>query len=992
MSIDTAVGLQDDKQVEEMRAKYGQNALTPPERDPWWKEFLDKFNDLTIQILLIAAVVSLAMTAVDKYYIGNQEASFYDSFGIFFAVFLATTVGFLSERKSAKEFELLNEVKEDITVKVTRGGEFRTVGIKDLVVGDVINVDLGDKIPADGVIFDSQNLCIDEAMLTGESVPAEKHNFTGEDLAEAAEEARVSKGTMISDGHGRVIVTAVGDKTKMGGIADTMANSGTSEEETPLKQKLARLAKQISVVGIVSALFIFVVMCCEDLYHASNITAAMAQNGAGTVAMLVCIALVLGGLVSELLFKRFLASMDVELESIGSRLFAALPMVVGSFVFSSCVWGLLNELTRQPALELLQQMLTAFMVAVTIIVVAVPEGLPMMVTISLALNMMKMSKENCLVRRLIASETIGSATVICTDKTGTLTENKMTPVWFFCGMKTFDREHAKEIVSVPEWESMKLNMAVNTGAQLELKEGKLVGIGNPTDCALVQFLHGMEIDYKKLREDYPRRWQLDYNSQRKRSVSVVEVNGKETCFIKGAPERILEACSFVSVNGQLEPIEKHMEAINKAIFEASDQALRVIGFSEKLPSQCSKADGDECMKCGQRVFIGMVGIVDPLRKEVPAAVHQCSISGIDVKMITGDALPTAKAIARGAGILKKDGLFMTSKEFNEIPDDELPEKAKKLQVLARSTPMDKHRLVQALHKVGAVVAMTGDGTNDAPALKAADVGLSMGITGTEVAKEASDIVLVDDNFTSILTGVWWGRTLYQNIQRFLQFQLSVNVVALMAAFLGPLVGCDLPLTVVQLLWVNIIMDTFAALALSTDPPRKNTMNQKPVSRDANIITPAMAVNMGIVGLFQLGVLYWVLLSDQFVEGNLNGTPEESILKLTVFFTTFVMFQFWNIFNCRNLRHDEAPWSLMLENKYFMGIVAFIFVGQVLMVQTGGPVAKVFRTTPLDFVWWCKIMALTFSVVPVSYIARLLSHSLGYETKIVESEEETPAAE
>lgn len=987
LRIDPAIGLKDEQQVQEMRAKYGANALTPPQRDPWWKLLLEKFNDLTIQILLIAALISLAMAGIERYVLGNQEASFYDSIGIFLAVFLATGVGYLSEQKSAREFELLNEVKEDISVKVVRGGVFQTVGIKDLVVGDVIRVDMGDKVPADGVIIDTQGIYIDEAMLTGESVPAEKKAFTGSNLQEAEEDNRVAKGTMITDGHAQVIVTAVGDATKMGEIARKLAESDAEtggEEETPLKQKLARLAKLISVVGISSATVIFVVMGVEALIKSQIMGILSQQGGVGLISGLILVSLVLGVILSETLLKKFLASMDVELKHPALRVASAIPMIVGSFVFLACMWAFFTPGLRDVAMPLLRHLLLAFVVSVTIIVVAVPEGLPMMVTVSLALNMRKMATQKCLVRRLIASETIGSATVICTDKTGTLTENKMTPVWFFMDMKTFQGDDLAQVTKCAEWADVERNIAVNSGAQLEQKEGKWVGVGNPTECALIQFLHSQKIDFQGLRQRFPKVWQLGYNSERKRSVAVIQLEGQDVAYIKGAPERILAGCSLVSIGGQVEPIEKYRAAIEAGIMEASNQALRVIAFSQTKPTACADAKAREELENGERIFMGMVGIADPLRKEVPDAVKRCATAGIDVKMITGDALPTARAIATGAGILKPGGLILTSKEFNEISDADLPAKAQELQVLARSTPMDKYRLVQALHKMGDVVAMTGDGTNDAPALKAADVGLSMGITGTEVAKEASDIVLVDDNFTSILTGVWWGRTLYQNIQRFIQFQLSVNVVALLAAFLGPLVGYDLPLTVPQLLWVNIIMDTFAALALSTDPPRESTMHQKPISREAHIITPAMAINMGVVGVFQLCVLYWILMTDSFVEGDANT----NLIKQTVFFTTFVMFQFWNIFNCRTLRHDEWPWTKLFENYSFLGIVAVIFVGQVLLVSIGGPIGEIFRTTRISWEEWLKILALTFSVVPVSYLARLIAYWTGCETKLVEAPSET----
>ncbi|MBQ7529325.1 calcium-translocating P-type ATPase, PMCA-type, partial [bacterium] len=753
----------------------------------------------------------------------------------------------------------------------------------------------------------------------------------------------------------------------------------------PLKQKLARLAQQISIAGISAAILIFVIMGIEETIKAKELLAALSLNQGMAIGMTVG-ALILGFILMKSALTKFFSSMDVELDNVWKQLAGVIPMAIASFMLFLCIWGFTDVGLRPHAMVLMRELLTAFMVAVTIIVVAVPEGLPMMVTICLALNMMKMAKQNCLVRRLIASETIGSATVICTDKTGTLTENKMTPVWFFMGMHKFTGDETSKVTTIPEWETISRGICVNSEAQLEEKDGALVGVGNATECALLKFLNANKIDYRTIREKFARAWQLDYNSQRKRSIAVINVDDQDICYIKGAPERIVAACTHISVNGELRPIEDYRKDIEDGILEASNQALRVIAFSQKISDKGQKFEYTEDGCCNNQVFLGMVGIIDPLRKEVPGAVANCHKAGIEVKMITGDALPTARAIAKGAGILTEGGLIMTSQEFNEISEEDLPEKAQKLQVLARSTPMDKYKIVQALHKVGAVVAMTGDGTNDAPALKAADVGLSMGITGTEVAKEASDIVLVDDNFKSILTGVWWGRTLYQNIQRFLQFQLTVNVVALLAAFIGPIVGCDLPLTVPQLLWVNIIMDTFAALALSTDPPRANTMDRKPISREAHLITPAIGLNLVLMGIYQLIVLYIILLGDI-----VQGDPATNITKQTVFFTVFVLFQFWNIFNCRALRSDESIFTGLVENKAFIGIVTAIFVGQVLMVSIGGPVGEIFRTEPLSARMWLNVLLLTFSVIPVGWLIRMICHWSGVEDKVIESKEEAEEA-
>lgn len=978
IDVDPSVGLT-NHQVEKMRQKYGRNVLSPPLRDPWWKQFLQKFDDPTIKILLGAAIISLIMTAVSKYLLNVHESSFIDSIGIFIAVALATVVGFLSERKSEKEFELLNDVKESIDIKVIRDGEMHTIPISDIVVGDIVRLDMGDKIPADGVIIGSLHLAIDESLLTGESIPAEKVPL-GENIAveNAADEVRVSRGTMVADGHGVCVVTAVGDATKMGEIARALTerqddDGKSSEDETPLKQKLSVLAKQISVAGVSAATLIFTIMAINSSLKSQLMVELFQQRTVLTIVIIISI--ILGILLMKKVIQPFFASMDMEMTSLKLQALMVIPMAVASFVLVSGIWGVLTNPVL--AIALLNSLLIAFVIAVTVIVVAVPEGLPMMVTVSLALNMMKMAKENCLVRKLIASETIGSATVICTDKTGTLTQNKMSPVWFYIGMKAFQIKEGKSIFDTPEWDRIIRNIAINSEAQLEKKEGRVLGVGNPTECALLMLLHERGVSYQDLRELHPKSWQVDYNSERKMSVAVVEEHKKISCYIKGAPERILESCTHVSINGKLEPIEKYKGTIFKALQSASEQSLRVIAFGEKIPNgdKCHNGDVQGCLSCGMRVFIGMVGIADPLREEVPGAVDTCRKAGIDVKMITGDAMSTAKVIALQAGILKSGDLVMTSDEFHKISDKELDDVANNLKVLARSTPMDKLRLVQALHHRGEVVAMTGDGTNDAPALKVADVGLSMGKSGTEVAKEASDIVLVDDNFKSIVTGVWWGRTLYQNIQRFLQFQLSVNVVALVSALIGPLLGVPLPLTVTQLLWINIIMDTFAALALSTDPPRPNTMMQKPISRDAHIITPAMTITILISSLYQVAILYLVLFTGWLAPNKETNSTE----ALTVFFTVFVMFQFWHKFNCRALRHDDSPFQLLYKNKMFLIIVTSITVVQIIMVQIGGPIGKIFRTIPLHLDQWLWILGLTATILPVSWLSRQIAYWVGAES-------------
>jgi Ca2+-transporting ATPase len=926
----------DTNQVRQSVEKYGRNTLTPPPRVPWWSQLLEKFEDPTIRILLAAAIVSILMTLIEKFVLHHENASFIDSIGIFLAVALATLAGFFSELKSAREFDLLNKVKEDIRAKVLRNGQMTEISINDIVVGDIVHLDLGDKIPADGVVLDALGLLIDQSVMTGESVPVEKNAVNFETFNTDSleidqienEESFAYRGTMISDGHGQIIVTNVGDRTRLGQIA-TNLGSTESENETPLTQKLAVLAKQISVVGMTCAVLIFVVMAFFTFWnwHSNH----------------------------------------------------------GDIFF------------------LLRGLLTCFVVAVTVIVVAVPEGLPMMVTVSLALNMMKMAKENCLIRKLVASETIGSATVICSDKTGTLTQNQMTVTWIFAGLKEIN--NYETIKTLPEQETLVDLISANSEASLNIQQGKIEGIGNPTECALLRLLHEIGIDYREHRNKDPRIWELSHNSARKMSITAIERNNKQLIYAKGAPERLLNACSHVMVNGQREPIESYLPVIQSALTKAQNQALRVIAFTEKqyelqqfesvqknIPESFQKENAEHFTDYCDNTLYALIGITDPIRPEVPHAVTICRNAGVDVKMITGDAEPTAVAIARQAGILSetfildkfeteinRGEIVLTSEELSQLSDEKLVEVIPHLRVLARSTPMDKLRLVKAMHQQGEVVAMTGDGTNDAPALKFADVGISMGVAGTEVAKEASDIVLMDDNFKSIVTGIWWGRTLYQNIQKFLQFQLSVNVVALTCALLGPLLGVPLPLTVPQLLWINIIMDTFAAIALSTDPPRERSMKQKPIKREASIITPSMGITILCCGIYQVLILGIVLYYGLFLENgkvfqfNVNPREPENIQALTIFFTTFVMFQFWNIFNCRSLRYDESPFSLLLKNRLFLLIVGLIIVMQIGMVQMSGywEIGQIFRTESLSALQWFKIMSLTITIIPFAWFVRIL---------------------
>ncbi|MCE1245445.1 MAG: calcium-translocating P-type ATPase, PMCA-type [Firmicutes bacterium] len=872
-------------QVSESKRLYGENKLTPPKRTSLLIMFLSKFKDPTIILLCFAAVVSIVIGII-------KDGNFFEGIGIIIAIILATGVAFYSEYKSAKEFDILNEIKEE-RAKVIRDGQFHTIPVNELVVGDVVRVELGDKIPSDGRIASVRSLYIDQSLLTGESRTVEKEVYPSKEKSDSAFEVdHVYRGTVVSDGSAIYVTTAVGDKTELGKIATSLATQ--EQAQTPLQEKLEVLSKQIGIVGMTVGIIIFLSLIVQSVYMEKSLTFTWTPDNLNTIVHF-------------------------------------------------------------------------FMIAVTIVVVAVPEGLPLMVTMSLAFNMRKMAKSNCLVKQIEASETIGAMTVVCSDKTGTLTQNQMTAVWFYFGGKIYSKENVDEIKNNHEFRSMLWNSAVNSTAELEFESnGKPKPVGNATEAALLGLLHELGMDYRQLREEADVIKQVPFSSSRKRMITLMKKDGKYICLEKGAPTILIKECSHIMINDVPQPIENYMESIEKAMKEASSKAYRVLAFSRREMNHLCNQKTECCDDTtADHVLTGLVAISDPLRPDVDKAVETCHNAGIDVKMVTGDDIDTATAIAKECKILKNDDdIVLSSWDFEKLSDEELLDKAPRIKVLARSAPLDKLRLVKALQERKQTVGVTGDGTNDAPALRQADVGISMGKAGTEVAMEASNIVLLDDNFKSIVNGILWGRTIHENIQRLILFQLTVNFVALTVAFLGPFIGLEekLPLTVIQLLWVNIIMDTFAALALSAEPPRPETMNEKPRSRTEHIITPSMAFNISAVGLFQA-----VMLLALFRFNFLGGTTK--VEHLTILFTTFVMFQVWNEFNCRAIKPGESPFRGLSGNKMFLIIVGIIVVLQIVMVNIGG---AIFRTVPLDLITWLKITAFTAIIIPVGYVTRMMA--------------------
>ena len=814
--------------IHDMRERYGKNELTPPQRTPLWRQFLSKFNDPIIRILLVAVFISAMVSII-------EGGSLIDTIGIILAVLLATSISFVTEYRSNREFEALNAMREDTGIKVIRDDRAATIPMRDLVVGDLVILEAGDVVPADGYLLVASNVEVDESAFTGESEP----------LGKIVEDT-VLKGTLVTAGRGRMIVGATGNATRMGRIAAELAEG--SRPETPLQLKLRRLAALVSKFGYLMAGLIIVTLLVQGLF---------------------------------------------------TGVFAESPVVIVRYVLDS------------------------FMFAVIIIVVSVPEGLPVSVTVSLALTMRKMTRASSLVRRLIACETVGSVTVICTDKTGTLTMNQMDVV--ASSVEYPDSEPG--IPTSPKgW--VTLNAAVNSTAELESRESRLVTVGNSTEAALLRWLYRAGLSYKELRSLHPPVSQDLFDSNRKQMSTVVTLEGRSFLLVKGAPEIVAKRCTP-------SPVLSHIHTL-------ASRAMRTLAFAhaELLP------DGSDPRSL---TWDGYVGIRDEVRPDVPDAVRTCNDAGITVKMVTGDSPETATAIARETGILSTGSVLLGS-EFRSLPEDERGEAARRLDVMARSEPSDKLLLVQALQGEGEVVAVTGDGTNDAPALRHADVGLAMGIAGTEVAREASDIILLDDSFPTIKNAVWWGRALFENIQRFLIFQLTINISAAMLSFLAPVLGYPPPFTIIQLLWINIVMDSLAALALCSEAPHPALMNRRPVPRDDPVITPYMLRAILITAsVYVLIGMIVVLFGLPFME-----SPEQ---QATAFFAAFVVAQVWNGINCRGINGIMPPF--FKGNPAFFGIMAGIVVIQILIVQYGG---SLFSTVPLSASQWVLIILCTAPVL------------------------------
>ena len=919
-----------DEQVRESRAKNGVNILTPPEKEPLWKQFLGKFTDPLIIILLIAGFLSVGISLYEYIGLGKDWETFFEPIGIFVAVFLATGIAFIFELKADKEFAILNQVNDDELVEVIRNGNATTIPKKDIVVGDIVILTTGAEIPADGTLLEAVSLNVDESSLTGEPVCHKSVREDDFDKNATYPTNRVLRGTKVMEGHGIFRVEAVGDKTENGKVFE--AAQIDNSVRTPLNEQLDGLADIITKVSYVFAALIIVGKLVVYFDWAP-----------------IAFTLIIPTAIFFYLVIRKFDNWKWHAITVSIIAYFVILMAMVIFFF--------NTLTPDKHVaDLITYTLDTLMIAVTLIVVAVPEGLPMAVTLSLAYSMQRMLKTNNLVRKMHACETMGAATVICTDKTGTLTQNQMQVYdTNFYGLDN------RKLGSDDESKLLEEGIAVNSTASLDHSDpNALTVLGNPTEGALLLWLNKNGIDYRELREDTEVVSELSFSTERKYMATVVNsslLKGKRILYVKGAPEIVVSLCKQIENNVAKSDIDKHL-------LNYQNQAMRTLGFAYQI------LDGDgEVFKDGKVVadnltFEGIVAISDPVRKDVPAAVKECMDAGINVKIVTGDTPGTAKEIGRQIGLWTDkdtDRNIITGPEFAKLSDDELDKRVLDLKIISRARPMDKKRLVESLQRNNQVVAVTGDGTNDAPALKAAHVGLSMG-DGTSVAKEASDITIIDNSFSSIGKAVMWGRSLYQNIQRFLLFQLTVNVAACFIVLFGAFMGTQSPLTVTQMLWVNLIMDTFAAMALASLPPSESVMKDKPRDRKAFILNKNMCENIvGVGGFFFLLLLVLLYVFEHsditrltdLLHVRLGASDGLTPYELTLFFTIFVMTHFFYLFCARAFETNRS--ALHFKGcEGLLAIATIIFAGQIAMVEIPG-LQKFFNVVSLKFLDWVIII-------------------------------------
>ena len=838
------------EQVEKSRSTYGTNSFVRQSHESLAKRIWDASTEPMLVMLIFAAIITLAVN-ITRYFTGG-EYNFLECVGIFAAIALSVVIT-ITEGKSAKAFEALNKINEDTLIKVIRNGGPQLITQKEIVVGDIIMIETGDKIVADGRLFSSNDLSVDESALTGESLPVKKDaEFVCQKSTPVAERANMLySGCFVSAGNGQMLVTGVGNDTEFGQIAQEL--SSIEKTTTPLQEKLDKLGKQITVLGASAAAIVFAI---EVLQFVMN--------------------------------------------------------------------GQLN----------LDTVSDAFITSIVLIVAAVPEGLPTIVAVSLALNIIKMSKENALVKKMIACETIGCVNIICSDKTGTLTENRMTVQKIYTGGELIDPEQLKD-------EMLLKNYCINSNANISEEDGSWSFIGNPTEGSLLAAAAKAGVDYQELRQAADIVRVFPFSSQNKDMSTIVRENGKEILYVKGNPEKIISLCTGIS--------EEEKEKNFHLMEEFQNKAGRLLAFAHKeLEGQYNDEEQDEVEQ--ELIYDGFVVISDPLSPDVYESIRNCRSAGIEVKMLTGDNIRTARAIANELHMLDDDHIAVEAADIEKLTDEELKEALKKIQVIARSTPLVKMRVVKLLKEQGNVVAVTGDGINDAPAIKHADVGIAMGIAGTDVTKEASDMVLLDDSFSTIIKAVQWGRGIYENFKRFIQFQLTVNVSSVVVVICSILAGFSAPFTALELLWINIIMDGPPALTLGLEPIRPDLLKHKPTRRNENIISKKMLLRIFVNGIF-ISVIFML----QHFKNFLGAAPEE---EATVLFTLFVLFQLFNAFNCREL--DDTPmFKNLLKNKLMLGVFLLVLILQGIITQFG---AAVFETVPLSAAMWGKMLLTAFTVI------------------------------
>lgn len=839
------------EQVEKSRSTYGTNSFVRRSHESLAKRIWDASTEPMLVMLIFAAIITLAVN-ITRYFTGG-EYNFLECVGIFAAIALSVVITIITEGKSAKAFEALNKINEDTLIKVIRNGEPQLITQKEIVVGDIIMIETGDKIVADGRLLSSNDLSVDESALTGESLPVKKDaEFVCQKSTPVAERANMLySGCFVSAGNGQMLVTGVGNDTEFGQIAQEL--SSIEKTTTPLQEKLDKLGKQITVLGASAAAIVFAI---EVLQFVMN--------------------------------------------------------------------GQLN----------LDTVSDAFITSIVLIVAAVPEGLPTIVAVSLALNIIKMSKENALVKKMIACETIGCVNIICSDKTGTLTENRMTVQKIYTGGELIDPEQLKD-------EMLLKNYCINSNANISEEDGSWSFIGNPTEGSLLAAAAKAGVDYQELRQAADIVRVFPFSSQNKDMSTIVRENGKEILYVKGNPEKIISLCTGIS--------EEEKEKNFHLMEEFQNKAGRLLAFAHKeLEGQYNDEEQDEVEQ--GLIYDGFVVISDPLSPDVYKSIRNCRSAGIEVKMLTGDNIRTARAIANELHMLDDDHIAVEAADIEKLTDEELKEALKKIQVIARSTPLVKMRVVKLLKEQGNVVAVTGDGINDAPAIKHADVGIAMGIAGTDVTKEASDMVLLDDSFSTIIKAVQWGRGIYENFKRFIQFQLTVNVSSVVVVICSILAGFSAPFTALELLWINIIMDGPPALTLGLEPIRPDLLKHKPTRRNENIISKKMLLRIFVNGIF-ISVIFML----QHFKNFLGAAPEE---EATVLFTLFVLFQLFNAFNCREL--DDTPmFKNLLKNKLMLGVFLLVLILQGIITQFG---AAVFETVPLSAAMWGKMLLTAFTVI------------------------------